>query len=692
MPRGTPIRYSRGVISPALPRVDDELRRLLGTVVDALPASTGEASRFRLDHRLGEGGTGVAFFAMRVAAQGESPHVVKLFRPSLLLKSPELAELSLRKEHAAMRRLNERVPPSPYVVRMTDVGEVQVEYQAHPLTLPWIASEFVNGGLEGTTLTERIARAVEATGVGFDPERALRTLRCVVEGLSVVHELGVIHRDIKPDNVLLCGFAENEIAKIADFGVARARGLDLTFGSQPVGTIGYAAPEQLGLLRAETTTATDTFALAVLLYRMLTADEYFRRLQFAELAVRRDDGPDPRPRLRDAPRLHPEIAQGGPMLEALDAAIRKATSVDPGRRFATARAFLDAVEPALRALARPGTARGRRSATRERLRTLMQQAVGRTSWSARHNPGDDRVLRSIAWEPDGRALAIARDDLQYWDGRQWFHVATPPRLPPSSLCFAMRVAAGRFIVGGAGGALVELSEAGWGEVPPLGDASLVFERAAGSPEELLVIAATLAGAPTLYVSDRRAWRTPLLLPHVGAINGVARLDEQRFALVGRALGGAGYLGVYDAASHAVSAFTPPSPRPLLAIATDVEGMAFAVGPAGLALAIRADPEGGATIELEKVMTQRDLAAVTIDPAGVAWAVAQGRVLKRFTLAGAAPSWETVHGFDWLVPAIGVLAAGGAVFACTVDGAVLEGREEAQVALAAPPPSWPTPAR
>jgi serine/threonine protein kinase len=672
----------------AAPRVDDELRGLVGRTVDAPPSWTGAGSRFRIDRPLGEGGTGVAFFATRIAAEGESPHVVKVFRPSLLLKSPEIAEVSRRKEHAAMRRLNERVPPSPYIVRMTDVGELFVEYKSQELSLPWIASEFVNGGPEGTTLTERIARSVEATGVGFDPERALRCLRCVVEGLSAVHEMGVIHRDIKPDNVLLCGFAETEIAKIADFGVARAQGLDMTFGAQPVGTIGYAAPEQLGLLKADTTTATDTFALGVLLYRVLAADEYFRRIRFAELAIRKDDGPDPRPHLKDAPRLHPEVASGGPFLMALDAAIRKATSVDPARRFPTARAFLEAIEPPLRALARPATARGRRSATRQRLRTIMQQAVERTTWSARHNPGDDRVLRSVAWEPDGRALAVARDELQYWDGRSWFRVATPPQLPPSALQFALRVGAGRFVVGGAGGALVELSEAGWGEVPRLGDGNLVFERAAGVPEELLVIAGSLAGAPVLYVSEHRAWRTPLMLSYVAALNGIARLDEQRFVLIGRATGGGAYLGVYDAATHAVRTFTPPSQRPLLGIATDLEGMAYAVGPGGLALAIRADTDGSATIELEKVTTHRDLSAVTIDPAGIAWAVAQGRVIKRVSVAGAPATWEAVHSFEWLVPAIGVLAAGGAVFACTVDGAVLEGRDEGFV----PPGSLPSMSR
>jgi len=282
------------------PWVDDDLRSLIGVTVDASPtpgAAPGVAKvRFRLDHPLGEGGTGVAFLAMRITEEGDSPHVVKVFRPMLLLKAPEIAEVSRRKEHTAMRRLNERVPPSPYIVRLIDTGDIDVTYKEAPVVLPWIASEYINGGLEGTTLTERIARAIEATGVSFEPERVLRAMRCITEGIAAIHEVGVIHRDIKPDNILLCGFAEDEISKITDFGVAKATGLEMTFGPQPVGTIGYAAPEQLGLLQAPTTEATDVFALGVLLYKMLAADDYFRRVPFAQLATRRDDGATTRAR------------------------------------------------------------------------------------------------------------------------------------------------------------------------------------------------------------------------------------------------------------------------------------------------------------------------------------------------------------------------------------------------------------
>jgi len=674
-------------VAVGFPKVDDELKTLAGVTIDASPGKSGTPPRYRLDQPLGEGGTGVAFFALRMTEGGDSPHVVKVFRPALLIKAPEIAEVSKKKERGAMTRLNERVPPSPFIVRMTDVGEMRVIYKDKELSLPWVAAEYVNGGPEGTTLTERITRGVEATGVGFDPERTLRTLRCIVEGLTAIHECGVIHRDIKPDNVLLCGFGEDEVAKITDFGVARSQGFEVTFGPQPVGTIGYAAPEQLGLLQAPTTERTDVFALGVLLYRVLTADEYFRRVPFAQLAVRRDGGPDPRPHLKDAPRLHPEIARSATNVEILDQVIRKATAVQPQNRFPNARALFGAVEPILRSIVNPAVSRHRRSATRERLRTIMLEAAGRTTWNDRHRTGDDRLLRSIAWEPDGRALAVGRDDLQYWDGQSWFHVPVPHGMQPGMLSFALRVGAGRFLVGGQGGTLLELSESGWSEISPYGDPSLTFDRAAGSVDGLLLLAGSLAGAAVLYVAEARQWRTALMIPGASAINGIAQLDENRWVIVGRSHGGQAYLAIYDARRHLISPFASTGPRPLLAVASDLEGaggkgVAYAVGPGGLTIAIRGEGDD-VGIETEQCSTTRDLAAVAIDPTGVAWAVAQGRILKRFSIGTqpGAPNvtsfakWETVHSYEWLVPAVGIVAAGGGVFAATVDGAILEGRDE-----------------
>src|SRR5690606_4025774 len=109
--------------------------------------------------------------------------------------------------------------------------------------VPWIALEYVHGGSEGTTLSQRVLHAIRHTSHAFDPHRAASLVEALGGGLCAVHEVGVIHRDIKPDNVLCCGFGDEEIFKIADFGVARPAGLTATFGGLVVGTLGYAAPE-----------------------------------------------------------------------------------------------------------------------------------------------------------------------------------------------------------------------------------------------------------------------------------------------------------------------------------------------------------------------------------------------------------------------------------------------------------------
>jgi len=298
------------------------------------------------------------------------------------------------------------------------------------------------------------------------------------------------------------------------------------------------------------------------------------------------------------------------------------------------------------------------------------------------------VLRAVAWEPDARCLGVGRDELTYWDGKSWYRVPTPEALPRShgdlGLHFALRLAAGHFLLGGTGGVLVELSDSGWGTVGPSGDPRLVFEHAAGTTEQTLVISASLAGAPFLYVCVQGQWRPALQVPYAAAINGVAQLDDNQFVLVGRSQAGGAFVSIYDVNAHRLTPFLA-SMRPLLAVASDLEGCAYAVGPGGLAVSIRSDKEQGTALALEQVMTERDLSAVAIDPTGVAWAVAQGRVLKRMALDQATPKWETVHSYDWLVPVVGIVAAGGGISACTVDGAVLEGRDERiEVGSLAPP--------
>jgi eukaryotic-like serine/threonine-protein kinase len=103
--------------------------------------------------------------------------------------------------------------------------------------------------LAAASLWDRIRYSVHATGYAFDPERAAHAIDCLALGLDAMHEIGVINRDIKPASVLWCGFGEDEIFKLADFGLARPAETHATFGGTCVGTPGF-----VGSISAQTLT------------------------------------------------------------------------------------------------------------------------------------------------------------------------------------------------------------------------------------------------------------------------------------------------------------------------------------------------------------------------------------------------------------------------------------------------------
>ncbi|HXK19970.1 MAG TPA: hypothetical protein VNG33_19300, partial [Polyangiaceae bacterium] len=85
--------------------------------------------KLRIERRLGEGGTAVAYFATRFGPDGVSPVVVKIILPKVIAQAGDTARMIVQKEAVALGRLNERVPQSPFVVRLLDVGEL--DYKRH---------------------------------------------------------------------------------------------------------------------------------------------------------------------------------------------------------------------------------------------------------------------------------------------------------------------------------------------------------------------------------------------------------------------------------------------------------------------------------------------------------------------------------------------------------------------------------
>src|SRR5882724_2227086 len=467
-------------------------------------SATQPEVKLRIERRLGEGGTAVAYFATRFGPDGISPVVVKVILPSVIAQAGETARMIVQKEAVALGRLNERVPQSPFVVRLLDVGELEYKRHGAALVLPWLAIEYVHGGAEGATLEERVWRAVRNTGVAFSPERVLRVLRHMVEGLREIHEVGVIHRDINPNNVLCCGSGPSEIFKISDFGIARPLGMQATFGSATVGTPGYIAPEQASENEGPVTFASDIFSAAAVLFFVLTGEPYFETKSFWQVIL---DAKSPKRRsILDFPALAPEIRNDPETCRAIDAALAQATSADGAQRPASAKAFgaslltwLTSCPPTKRAIPVPG--RG--------LREHGPPSLSSWQFSTRHPIGHDWVLTGVGWDGDGHCLGAATRGMVYFDGTRWSDVASESLSGLFGVKFCSRVGAGRWLIGGVGGTVAEYSRSGVTRVLAGQKGGLELSDASGDLADLAAFVGNDNGAPVLSAVSAGRWLKPL---------------------------------------------------------------------------------------------------------------------------------------------------------------------------------------
>ncbi|HEX4516195.1 MAG TPA: serine/threonine-protein kinase [Polyangiaceae bacterium] len=214
-----------------------------------------------LEDRLGEGGTATVW---RVKS-GDRRAVLKLLRSEL--RSDADWRARLLREADALRRVTH-----DNVVALLDAG---ITEEGDPFV---VMPEVV-----GETLRARLDREKK-----MEAREAWRVLRPIAEALAAAHDAGIVHRDVKPDNIVL-----GDVVKLVDFGLARGEGVPkVTATGAPVGTPAYMAPEQWW--NQGVGPATDQYALGVTLYEMIAGRAPWGDASFAELVSSHVSKPAPR--------------------------------------------------------------------------------------------------------------------------------------------------------------------------------------------------------------------------------------------------------------------------------------------------------------------------------------------------------------------------------------------------------------
>jgi serine/threonine-protein kinase len=283
-----------------------------------LPIGFVVAGRYRLGRALGEGGMGTVHEAWDEA---DRPVAVKALRPDVgeiegaIRRFEREAELAARVVH-------------PNVARLIDSG-------VDPRGLPFLVYEMI----EGIDLKEHLA-----TRGRLPIEEAVSIVKSVLDGLEAAHAQGIVHRDVKPSNVLLAkGQGGERIPKLIDFGIAKAvigpeEWVRLTTTGAIIGTVHYMSPEQASGRAIDA--RSDVWSAGATLYELLASRPPFDERTPTQVLFRI---------LSQEPPDLGAVAPGVP--PALVLAVRRALARDRDARWPTASAFGDALAAAIPSLA-----------------------------------------------------------------------------------------------------------------------------------------------------------------------------------------------------------------------------------------------------------------------------------------------------------------------------------------------------
>ncbi len=263
---------------------------LLGQVVDG---------RYHIQELLGEGGMGIVYRAVHTTLG--KPLAIKVLRPEVSRNEEILARF--RQEAQSASAIGNQ-----HIIDISDFG-----------VLPDGSTYFVMEFLSGQSLTDALGQGK------LPPERSINIAKQLCNALGAAHDIGVVHRDLKPDNVQLVERGgDKDFVKVLDFGIAKVGGASskLTQAGQVFGTPHYMSPEQCAGTSVDH--RTDVYALGVILYEMATGTVPFDADNLMGILTKHlYENPLP-PREFDPPAGVPP---------ALEAVIMKALSKKPDMRY-----------------------------------------------------------------------------------------------------------------------------------------------------------------------------------------------------------------------------------------------------------------------------------------------------------------------------------------------------------------------
>jgi serine/threonine-protein kinase len=299
------------------------------------------SGRYRLEAKLGSGGMSTVYLARDETL--DRPVAVKVMHREMSEQPDQLERF--RQEARAVAKLSH-----PNVVSVIDAGEDG----GHP----YIVFEYV----KGETLKQRISR------VGaLDTQEAIAYAIEIARGLSVAHGRSMVHRDIKPQNVLI---DDEGRAKLTDFGISRQLEQDgMTATGRVLGTTDYVAPEQA--MGQGVDPRSDVYSLGVVLYEMLVGQVPFHADSQVGVAMKHVNE-----ELPDVQHRRPEASA------AVALVVERATAKNPAERYENIDAMIDDLETALEVeAARAGSTTGEATSVLDAVPPPKRKLSSRARWS-----------------------------------------------------------------------------------------------------------------------------------------------------------------------------------------------------------------------------------------------------------------------------------------------------------------------